>query len=386
MKLFFDTSGIPRSLSKLGQAFESLQELVAAKLVHVHIPELVKRERQSQVSGELSATKKAVKDLLAGSGAANPALKEQYEQLTGVLEKEGSEDEQAEKLMQGFLQSIDANILSSDSGDLDDMWNLYFSGSGPFSEAKRRKDIPDAFVYLSAVTLVKQDDEQELHCIVADGNLAKAIGAIKGCTVHTSLKKFFEEDEGKGVLAQLAWDKEWEESKSVAIQGATASEAAYLQPLDEAVGEIIPDWSIDDGLPGSGGTVMGGYAVDTGNYQIDWDAAESLGPGWLSIPFSGTIECEYEYGVYGIEAFNLPSRIHVQFADMERDKISEANCVATMSLEGQLFLKFTKEQFDSKSWDSGTIEVELDNLQVSETEDFEDDDYDWDPPGSEMFQ
>jgi hypothetical protein len=50
--LFIDTSVMPRDLARIGHDFDKLAELVAAKLVKIHMSEIAVREWRSQMVAE----------------------------------------------------------------------------------------------------------------------------------------------------------------------------------------------------------------------------------------------------------------------------------------------------------------------------------------------
>lgn len=388
MDIFFDTSGLPRKLASPGQAFYALRELADAGLVSVLIPEIVARERESQVAKGLKALEEHVSDVIVETVFHDEELCSGLHAAWKVLREDGGVSPKAERILQGFMNGLKAKVVKSDESDLASMWELYFSGSGPFSSMKNRKDIPDAFVYLCAKSMSLDETREMLHCVIHDGNLAKAVKAIPGCRVYSTLLDLMESKAGKKVLGKLPWEQAWALKVNEAIESAEKSAKGYTAKLSELVEEELPAWSLEDGLPGSGGTVMGGHAVEAGKYTIDWSAAESIGPGWVEIPFAGKVSAEYEYGIYPPDTFRLPSRVHIQQGDFEHDSVFDASCVVELSVNGRALLKFTEENIRDSKWDEASVEVEIDELEVSDAEDFdeEEEDYDWEPPESELFE
>lgn len=365
MRIFFDTSGLPRNLAKPGQAFDLLEELADANLVDVFVPELVERERASQLLVELRETAEALGKLLKGSGAAIEDVEQGMQDAWQALmhyEWKGMEDK-ARTMLSEYLDRFSVTRVASEPDDVSKVWDGYFSGGPPFSRVKERRDIPDAFIFATAKRVAESGGG--LHCVVADEGLRNAVGDLPGCKVYTNLKALVTGTEGEKLLAKLDWSSLWEQELSAVAGDIAYSDEAFLTVVDEGVAELLPGCSVD-GVPAAGGNVYGVTPVDAGAYTIDWGKAHSMGPGWMSVPYDGSVECEVSYCVHWGDVSGLPDWVRVTPGDIETDKVFDATAVMNMSVTGELFVRMTRLQYENHDWKDATVEVELSDAVVDE--------------------
>lgn len=181
MNISIDTSILWRDRKLEGSDILLLRKLSKLGLIKLHIPWIVYKESTSQNHIEIKATiDRIVKELrtLDKKGLRNREhlkllkIADQIEEVN--FEKSTTEH------WNEFIESSKAILhgIEDKHGEL--VMSSYFAGGKPFPEPKSKKDIPDAFVYQSLVTLTKKYGKIDFIC--DDNNLRDRCGEIENVT------------------------------------------------------------------------------------------------------------------------------------------------------------------------------------------------------------
>jgi hypothetical protein len=172
-------------------SLRSLSRYCAAGLVRMFLPYVVEHELLSNVHSDLQ---KAAGDFRSGQRKLgrflDPGAARAHDALVWYLRQQEVEDVEKEFLKRWNSFKKEARVLSvdiaSDHGKR--VMESYFRGSKPFATAKRREDIPDAFIFETVKDLV--DKSGTLHFVSFDENLRTSCSEIPGVIVHKGIEEF----------------------------------------------------------------------------------------------------------------------------------------------------------------------------------------------------
>jgi hypothetical protein len=365
--LFIDTSVMPRDLARIGHDFNKLAELVAAKLVKVHMSEIAVREWRSQIVTEYL---KLVKNMHGGVRAVahHPlTAKLGHHKLLAQLAADkkalvASAETVATQACDAFINRLGANTVKLDGDDAGNVFKHYFAGDPPFGQPKQRIDIPDAFIYQAACRLLLTLPVAGMHAFVGDGQLGKALGKLPNVTVVESAKAFFQTDIAKEAMTHLELYKVWT-GKEEQVLAFLAKQTKFVEKklYDYAFSELQGSTISDDSIPVDNNEAIVGSVDDVRDIEVDWDSAEEPGPGWVTVPFEFICETQLNLMVFRADAFSLPDWIEVDVGDFEEDYYFEASAHRDLRVSGHLSFSYTKEELEaSKIKRPDSVEVEPD--------------------------
>nr|WP_284507903.1 PIN domain-containing protein [Caballeronia sp. GACF4] len=182
-----------------------LGRLAIAGLVQVYVPELVRREFLSKKS-ELahSAIADSMKGLLLAdkkvgnkTGFHNSVQDVQLTLETLDLKI----DEAIEADFKEWEQSTKCILIPFNTQSIEQLFDGYFSGTGPYRRPKARDDIPDAVI--SACIARLASEQPYTYVVVKDGVLKNHLSSIEKIEVTEDLSAFFAVDQIKDCITEL---------------------------------------------------------------------------------------------------------------------------------------------------------------------------------------
>jgi len=350
--LFLDTSVLPRDLARIGHDLDKLGELVGAKLVKVHMPEIAVQEWRSQMIAEYmkvvkemhSSIRSVVHHPLSAKLGHHTALAQLATDRESII---ANAETIASEACDAFLKRLDVDIVKLDGEDAAKVFNRYFAGEPPFPQAKQRNDIPDAFIYQAASRLLFTLPFAGMHALVGDGRLGKALGNLPKVPVHESVKAFLLTDLAKEAMTHLELYKVWSgKEKTVLAFLAKKKEFAEEKITEYAINELTGSSFTDDSIPVDNNEAIIGYIDDIRDIEVDWDRTDQPGPGWVIVPFQFTCDADLDLQVFRSDAFSMPDWIHVSLGDFEEDHYFEGEANRELKISGWLSFSYTKEELE----------------------------------------
>lgn len=239
LRVVLDTNIFRSDTFRRSQEFKTLGHLCTAGKVEIVLPEIVRREFETQLDADdtdaLAKFKKAAGDLLERPVPAD--IKAAIGDLIKNLEA------QKEEVAQASAASFNAwtkehqvkHIPLSGDHALAAM-DAYFKAGKPFKAAKDRKDLPDAMIYQSLLQLVA---EGPLVLVCSDGRLKEACSSVDGVTVYQNLKELIASDALQTLIVE-------DETPKKAMQEAEIHSTAVATSWMQA--EVFSPKAIIEGL------------------------------------------------------------------------------------------------------------------------------------------
>ena len=293
--LVLDTSIFRRDRSRQSPAFKALTRLLQAQQATLHVPEWVKREVLSQLEEDaltkLAALSSRAKDLgdvsyVSEIAAFSDGLRKQIEQLKHIVkERHGNSFNE-------WLAACNAAEYPTQPEHAIRLTDSYFAGRAPFSKAKNRADIPDAFIWQSVLDILKKHGL--LHVVVADNRLRSCAEAVNGILAYEGLPQFIQAEVCQAALKEL-------DEQNVAENSMRAA-ALFKEGTDEWIDEIrsktelaLKDRSFrDDDVPTDAHEARILSAADS-EFEFQFDLTEYYGAGEIEIPFTVFVQCKIQY-------------------------------------------------------------------------------------------
>lgn len=174
--IFIDTSVI-RDANHKSPDFQKLFELSKNNKVEIHMSEIATEEwrtkNRDNLLADLSKARSALRQLNHSwkNDFITNNLDHPIDQT--LLPKNELIEEESRKATKVFLSENKINTLKSEPDHQDRVFSKYFEGEKPFRSPKNRDDIPDGFIFESAVDLY--DASRNCYCLVRDTGLSKAL-------------------------------------------------------------------------------------------------------------------------------------------------------------------------------------------------------------------
>lgn len=96
-------------------------------------------------------------------------------------------DERSKSFFEKFCEENKIEIIEYDPRHIEPTWGSYFLGVAPYSSIKQRKDIPDSWVYFTALDI--KNKYKNIYCITDDKNLSQHL-AEAGCYLCNDIRSF----------------------------------------------------------------------------------------------------------------------------------------------------------------------------------------------------
>lgn len=192
-----------------------LVRLASYGYVEICVPEIVKREFVSKrfldSSEKLRDARNGLASILKKVNKETEFHSEVMNFHQGIRSIESSLESQINEDFDGWVKTSKVVILPFEESCMKSVLDEYFSGGGVYRKPKHREDIPDAIIFSSIRSLLK--DRGEIEVIVKDGAFRKHLDTFETINTHSGLSAFLELEENKSSLKQL--DKISEKVESI---------------------------------------------------------------------------------------------------------------------------------------------------------------------------
>ena len=220
----------------------------------------------------------------------------------------------------------------------------YFQGHPPFSGKKARNDLPDALILSGALRVFLGDPRAVFVC---NDNRLRQSAQAKGVQVAASLPELLKLDVLFSLHTNAAFALWWEEHFYTIVR-ALRDRSVQIEPLIEtcltigASGIVIRHQEI----PGDNQEAYAEVVGDFTDLDFEWEAAESLGEGIVSIPMTFKSFLSLQFSVYRGDAFSMPDWVQVTHGDYEDDHYFRAHGTREAEFSGRLVLEVSERVMD----------------------------------------
>lgn len=323
--------------------FKALARLCKAKAARLHIPYIVLREFQTQqvdlYQKEMQAALKGVTNVVGKR--LSIGVKSKLEEIKCAVEAVMPEvtNDAANGIVR-WAEEVNAVLHPLGPDDAKLAMEAYFNGQLPLKEPKVRKDIPDSFLFQSALTIL--GSTTTLCVISEDGAFSEAAATVNGIRVLKSLNDFIELPE---VQAALQKQDETEKISLVIkelIEFTDGSSFPVMQSLGEKVlwkkirSRRIPDDNHEATIRMFG---------DPENIELKFAEAVYYGDGQLGLPFSCTMNVSAIYYIYKSDFYALDEDAMPSVSD-HNDHYFEAESEFEILIHGAISFYVKLEEVD----------------------------------------
>lgn len=351
--------------------FRLLQRLAAAGKVSLHVPEMAAREWISRRAAPAAAAIVALESGLKGLRRLHSLSRQ--EAAGAILGSEHLTGESLQRLRDGSFSWHAAEMhrlrIASIPLVAED-WRLvldgYFEGAPPFGGEKSRSDLPDAMVLAGVRRLCGASPRMAFVC--ADTRLRRAAESL-GIATAASLVNLLKLDSVAALHSDPEFALWWERNIRAAVAAIVPHDEELASFVVEHAAAMIGPHTISHyEIPEDNSQARIWGLMDVDNVAIDWNGAESLGEGVLSVPMTFESEIDLEFDVFRGEAFDVPDWVSVSYGDFELDHYFEASGVRQARYTARLVLEFAAAIKDRPV----TLEEAEISIEDAEFEDFTD--------------
>lgn len=332
LPIVFDTSILRRiSVSKPSPEFRLLQRLAGAGKVELLMAEIVAREWFSQLTeptiGAIDELAGAIRKIERQESIASTELISQLFEIglhTPAVTTKLRADSAGWYRRQ--MASFGIRQIPHEDADAKAVLDDYFDGNNAFASRKSRKDFPDAFVYAATK---RQFDIDSRSIFVCDDKALRNAISRQGVTTAASLQQLLEMQAIRSLHSNAAFALWWENNISSTIKGLKRLEEEeqwFTEFVTDTVSSELRGRAIhDDEIPSDDRRAIVEHAKVQNGIIYDWDDANSLGEGVLSVSITFTAVVELSFGVFRGECFNVPQWVDVSIGDFEEDHCFDAS-------------------------------------------------------------
>lgn len=343
-EIVIDTNIYRKDPSQTSLPFKALSRLCKAKTARLHIPYIVKREFQTQqvnsyqkemqislssINGLLKKNlsmkvRDAVSDIKSSIEASFPLVTEDAE--TGIVK---------------WAEEIGAVVYPLVHEEAEKAMEAYFNGHPPLKEPKIRKDIPDAFLFQSVLSISK--NSETLYVISEDGPFHDAATTIPNAQVFKSLNDFIEVPEVQTALQKQ--DEAEKIAKIIAILKERSNEE-IAHVINRSIGEKITWEKIhDNSIPDDNHEATISSYGEAEDIAIDFNDAAYYGEGQLGIPFTCTMLVSAFYYIFKSDYYSIDEARMPSVSD-HNDHYFEAEAEFEIIISGSISIDIDIDQFD----------------------------------------
>ncbi len=294
-------------------AFRVLTRLAQASKLQVHVPACVKGEVVSQQQHDMSehlAKIKAVSDamLRITDDAQLTTASRDIEKIATDIATRASDLLATEfKNWMGTVKAIEHSVHPEHGARVVE---AYFKGEPPFRAPKARDDFPDAFIWQTALDLVKAHGE--LTIVSADGRLRAVAEEHNQMDAYHSLESFIDDSECQDALEELTIDEAVTKNLERIRQLLPNTKDEFVHRMEnDLVNELaekhVHHWSIPEDNHEAIISMVGGPE----NVEFSYDKLAYYGDADIGIPFTATVECLLNYRIYKSDYYALSEEKHV---------------------------------------------------------------------------
>lgn len=366
--IVFDTSVLtPIRPTQPPAELRLLQRLATAKHVRLLIPEMAAREWLSQLTAPaisaLDRLGKATRDI-----QRQESIKDLPSWVaTGVTDALAGEvlsqiADLARSWYETKLRALCIRSIPLQEDDWRDTLDRYFGGWPPFGDVKSRKDIPDALVCAGVLRALSEDSRTIF--VSADCRLRKAV-SNEGCAVATSLPDLLLMDSITGLHSDPEFALWWEGHLRDVIGSLRKESARLVELLSGEVPNAVCNQTISHyEIPEDNHEAFVQGSDEPDEIVLEWDKAESLGEGLLSIPIVFNAELLLDFMVFRGDALDVPDWVSVSIGDWEDDHYFEAEGFPVGKYNARAVLEFAGSSKDcALSPDDAEVSIQDAELQ-----------------------
>lgn len=345
MHILIDTNIYRADRKRDKPAFRAVVRLAQAGIVHLHIPRFVKGEVLSQhqrdARAEIKKISAAAQELSRITAEANlQVLARQLIEMATAM-KQGADAWIATDLQEWITEAqATEDLIGPDHGER--VAAAYFAGTAPFGDKKVRTDLPDSFIWETAIDLVSEHGEHSV--ISADGRFRTAAEKHAVMTAYKSLEEFISTDICQEALDEL-----------IASEAITENIDRIKELLPDMI-EMLKD-NLDQGIvnelawktvrhhaiPDDNNEATITSVDATEDLEFQFTETEHFGDGDLGIPFTATVECELNYTLYKGDYYTRGDSEDI-YVEEWSDHYFDAHQTYTISVAGYINLVIDKEQ------------------------------------------
>ena len=369
INVFIDTSSLPREPSKFDNPLiHRLSELSKSGVLKIYVSDVVFQELKTQLQEKIEddikkaieSTKQIEKNPWLDKILDKNTLTKMGESLTKAIPEI---QKTVEKKIRAMLNDMSADVLPVKENHGIRVLNDYFIGKPPFKNIKSREDFPDAFIYQCVKDFV-ENDNHSIHCIVKDNNLGSSLVALKHVIVHKTIYDFIKSKELEEITKKLEDELRWEK--------VYATLKPTLQSLYDDIKDILEAHLPDEvsykyvshyEIPSDNNDALINGIYERNDLEINWNEADNIGPGFISIPFTLTCDSDLEFPVYHSNAYTVPKGVHVSYRDHEEDTFFDASGNVILKIDGIMILEFeTKESLNELP---ELLDLQIEEIRIS---------------------
>jgi hypothetical protein len=371
MHLLIDTCIYRQDRRRNKPGFRAVKRLAQAGKIHLHVPVFVKREFVTQqvedAQEDISKiTGAATRIGRLTNGATLLTQTAQIKTLTDAMKID------AANLLSGEFQqwiteaqAIEHPIKADHAERVAD---AYFAGKPPFTGVKQREDIPDSFIWETAIDLVAEHGA--LIVVSADGRLRKEAEKHPNMAAFKSLDDLIESEECQDAPDEIQTSETIRDNiERIKELLPTVTETLQSNLDNDIVNELAWKKVQHSAIPDDNNEATITMVGTADNVEYTFQETEHFGDGDLGIPFAATVECELNYYLYKGDYLSLPDDEAVSVSEWN-DHYFEATQDFTISVEGYVNLMIDPAKLENDALTDAellTIIVEADHsVEVTE--------------------
>jgi predicted nucleic acid-binding protein len=303
LTVVLDTSVLKAHHRLDGASFKALERLVGAEQIKVCLPEIVYRERASQLHEEqhlrLSQAARHVDEAKRWAGDEDRLDLEHA--ATAIARTAGRHREAtSNQALDALIANLQIEILRIEPEHTSAVMGAYFKGLAPFRSVRSRDDIPDGFV-VEAIRCASAK-YSSMRVISADKRLTEAITAIPEASVFASMPEFLASDEVQALVEAANAN----ENLEALAEGLRIREGILHSYISEALVDALNGFEIESPtIPDDNSTATIQGAYDPSDLQVDADEVEFLGGGSILVPIMARCEADVYYYIFKSEYFAM---------------------------------------------------------------------------------
>jgi len=372
--VLIDTSIYRTDPRRIKADFRALKRLARAGAVRLHVPHYVKEEFLSQqrygMNKELETIEAAAKTLLRLGGNADLIrYAEATEASAAQTAKQVREWSAGE--FQAWIEECHAIVHPVQPEHGASVTNDYFGGSPPFRAPKHRDDLPDSFIWQTAMDIVRA--EGALSLVSADGGLYKAADENVQMEAYKTLHDFIQKDSCQEALGNLTSEIVNDNVGRIAAL-LPGQQELLLQHLNGLIvnalyGRTVGHPAIADDNNEAMILMVGGPE----HTEFDFSQIDYYGDGDLGIAFTTSVECTLSYYIYKGDYYTLPDADDIDIEDWN-DHYFSAEESYPLTAHGILSIMIDAQELESDHLTDEDLEslikdsdpnVEIDNVSVN---------------------
>lgn len=369
LPVVFDTSiltGI--KVESPSPELQLLQRLQQSGKIELLVPEMAAREWLGQ---RAEPAQRALDQLLAAlkDVQRHPSLAEQSVIKSFLDSKKTKElspevvSAASEKWHASRLRALGFTAIAFELGDLTFAIDRYIAGQPPYASKRGRKDIPDGLVLAGAFRA--RSGTKTAIFVCADERLRKAAEA-EGLTVAESLPDALKLESISSLHSNAAFALWWESNLSQVVAAIKSDENALDALLQDSLVNVVASVTVRHGdIPDDNNEAFVQSAGPFTDIVIEWDQAESLGEGLVSVPMSFETTIELDFSVFRGDGLDVPDWVSVSYGDFEDDHYFEASGTREARYTARLVLEFPESVMKS-SPDLSEIEIAIEDAELED--------------------